>query len=131
MKRQAGFTLDEVLISFAILAIVMVSLYEASGTGLRSFEAAANVERALLVAQSRIDWIVAQRRLPEEATGAVSGSPFSWQIEVLPSLPAFAELRPRSARLRLVRISVFWAGNHGRRSVSVDRLVSLSPEGQQ
>ena len=85
MTREKGFTLVEVLIAFAILAVVMVSLYEASGTGLRSFEAAANVERAVLIAQSKLDWIVAQRRLPPSASGPVAGTAFTWQVETLAS----------------------------------------------
>jgi len=130
VTRQKGFTLVEVLIAFAILAVVMVSLYEASGTGLRSFEAAANVERAVLIAQSKLDWIVAQRRLPPSASGPVAGTAFTWQVETLASPAYLADLKPLSSRIQLVRLRVTWQGARGPRSIAVDRLVSLSTGGQ-
>lgn len=126
MKRQSGFTLVEVLIAFAILAVVMVALYEAAGTGLRSFEAAASVERAVLVAQSRMDRIVAQRQLPAEAAGTVDGTPFTWQVDVLPLPEGYGELKPQSARLQLIRLRIRWPGNQGQRSVAIERIVSLA-----
>jgi len=126
MTRQKGFTLVEVLIAFAILAVVMVSLYEASGTSLRSFAAAANVERAVLIAQSKLDWIVAQRRLPASPSGPVTGTPFTWQVEMLPAPQDVDDLKPQSVRLQMIRVSVLWQGNQGKRSVAVDRLVALS-----
>lgn len=129
MTREKGFTLVEVLVAFAILAVVMVSLYEASGTGLRSFEAAANVERAVLVAQSKLDWIVAQRRLPPSASGTVSGTPFTWQVEQLQSPEEIASLSPQSVRLQMVRIRVTWQGTRGQRSIAIDRLVPLAKGG--
>ena len=130
MTREKGFTLVEVLVAFAILAVVMVSLYEASGTGLRSFEAAANLERAVLIAQSKIDWIVAQRRLPPSSSGPVAGTPFTWQVEALAAPKDIADVKPQSARLQMIRIHVTWRGRQGPRSIAVDRLVSLSSDGQ-
>lgn len=129
MKGQQGFTLVEVLIAFAILAMVMVSLYAAAGTGLRSFDAAANVERAVLIAQSKIDWIVARRHLPGAPSGAVPGTPFTWQVATVTAPQEVDDLKPQSARLQMIRVSVSWQGNHGPRSISVDRLVALSTGG--
>ena len=76
MSREEGFTLVEALVAFAILAVVLISLYEAMGTGLRSFGAAAKVEEAVLIAQSQLDRIVALNHLPQQREGKIAGTEF-------------------------------------------------------
>ena len=125
MKREAGFTLVEVLVAFAILAVVLVSLYEAAGTGLRSFQSAAQVERAVLVAQSELDRIVALKRLPEAREGKLAGSPFEWEIEI-PEQPASLRFKDiLSTRPVLIRVNVRWPGARTTKLVSIDRVVFL------
>lgn len=125
MKQQAGFTLVEVLVAFAILAVVLVSLYEAAGTGLRSFQSAAQVERAVLVAQSELDRVVALKHLPEVRQGKLPGSPFEWELEIpeQPASPQFKDLQ--STRPVLIRVNVRWKGERAAQLVSIDRLVFL------
>ena len=73
-----------------------------------------------------MDRIVAQRRLPAEASGPVDGTPYTWQVETLPPPEGFGDLNPKSAQIQLIRLRISWPGNQGQRSVAIERLVALS-----
>ena len=130
MSDQRGFTLVETLVAFAILAVVLVSFYEAMGTGFRSFDAAARVEEAVLIAQSQLDRVVALRRLPEQVQGDVEGTPYRWHGEILGAKDE-SNQPPQTSPLRAVtlRLAVNWQGPAGARGVSIDRLL-LVPQKQ-
>ena len=126
MSGERGFTLVETLIAFAILAVVLVSLYEAIGTGFRSFTAAAEFEEAVLVAQSQMDRLVALKRMPDQLDGKLDGTPYQWRIEIVP--PRAAETREAAAsplRAEIFRLAVSWLRGAGTRSVAIERLVFL------
>jgi general secretion pathway protein I len=126
MNAERGFTLVETLIAFAILAVVLVSLYEAIGTGFRSFAAAARVDEAVLIAQSQMDRLVALKRMPDQVQGNVDGTPYQWRIEVVP--PRAPETQTAAASpLRAVsfRLAVSWPAAVGTRNVAIERLVFL------
>lgn len=114
MSDQRGFTIIESLVALAVLAITMVALYEAIGTGFRTFDRAAETEDAVLVAQSQLDRIVAQRRLPTVRQGTVDDTVFRWQLSVVP---------PRNAKLTLLRLTVTWPGRAA--GIVIERLVLL------
>lgn len=130
MSGERGFTLIEALIAFAILAVTLVSLYEAMGTGLRSFGAASRVEVAVMIARSQLDRIVALQRLPQPQQGRNAGSDYEWKIEILPT-----PVHPESTTLfrpTLIRLWVVWPGNAGLQKMSIDRLVYIrKPEPQR
>ena len=122
---QAGFTLVEALIAFAILSLMMVTLYQAAGTGLRTFDSAAETDRAVLVAQSQLDRITSLRRLPDMRQGKVAGTPFTWtlQIQPTPPLPGASELATKPV---LMRLTVSWKAGNGGKSIHLERLVFVS-----
>lgn len=123
MTSQKGFTLIEALVAFAILAVVLVSLYEAMGTGLRSFAAASRSEEAVLIAGSRLDAIMSLKRIPELRQGKIEGTGFEWRLEVLPGPPSdpLQPLHPFHAVP--VRLTISWSGNTGARKIAIDRLI--------
>jgi general secretion pathway protein I len=120
MSGERGFTLIETLIAFAILAVTLVSLYEALGTGLRGFTAASRVEEAVMIARSELDRIVALQRLPLAQQGRSASNDFEWKYEVLskPTSPQASALRPVT-----IRLWVMWTGNAGTQKISIDRLI--------
>ena len=121
---QDGFTLIEALIAFAILSLMMVTLYQAAGTSLRTFGSAAESDRAILVAQSQFDRIISLRRLPEMRRGKVDGTPFEWtlQVEPAPPLPGARDLATMPV---LMRLTVSWKSAAGGKSVQLERLAFM------
>lgn len=126
---QAGFTLIEALVAFAIMAVVLVTLYQAAGTGLKAFDAAAATEDAILVAQSQMDRIVALRRIPEVRQGTVPGSAFHWKLQVLPP-PALPSANQLATSPVLLRVTVAWNTSRGGKSVYLERLVFVAGQGR-
>lgn len=114
MSDQSGFTIIESLVALAVLAITVVALYEAIGTGFRTFDRAAEIEEAVLVAQSQLDRIVAQRRLPNVRQGTVDETGFGWQLSVVSAA---------NARLATLRLTVTWSGRPA--GIAIERLVLL------
>lgn len=123
--NQKGFTLVETLVAFAILALVLVAAYRTAGTGLRTIDAAATTEGAVLAAQSEMDRILALRQLPGPRAGRIEGTAYSWSLEVLSPDPAWSQapLARKAARLRL---TVSWPARSGTSSIRLERVVFLA-----
>lgn len=120
MSGARGFTVVEALVAFAIMAVSMVVFYEAMGTSFRTLDRAADVDEAVLVAQSALDGIVAQRRLPDVQSGR-SGA-YNWSAQILPLSSATSGLLV----LRTVRMRVQWPG--GGRGVTLERALLVPAE---
>lgn len=123
MKGERGFTLVEALIAFAILAVVLVALYEVMGTSLKGFDRAAETDQALMIAQSELDRLGAMQTLPTEALrGVIEGSPFRWRAVLVPDAQQEPEhLRLSPLRLQKVRLVVSW----GERQIAVEKMLLL------
>ena len=77
MKNERGFTLVEALIAFAILAVVLVALYESMGTSLSGLARAGRFDEAVLIAESRLAELDAMTTLPEAPfENAVEGTAY-------------------------------------------------------
>lgn len=125
MTHERGFTLIEALIAFAILAVVLIALYEAMGTGLKSFGRAAEVDEALLVAQSQLDRLAAMKTITSEPLrGSVKGTPFHWRAVFLPDAqPEPEHLRVAPVRLHKVRLFVMWRDGGADRQIAIDKML--------
>ena len=117
MTGERGFTIMESLVALAVLAVTLVALYEAIGTGFRTFDRAAEAEEAVLVAQSLLEGVVVSRRLGGVRSGQVEGTRFAWRLDVI----------KRAAQLATFRIAVTWPG--GGRGVVIERMLLLDEEG--
>jgi len=116
MTDERGFTIMESLVALAVLAVTLIALFEAIGTGFRTFDRAAEAEEAVLAAQSLLDGIVARRRVSEVRDGRIEGTRFSWRVDVV----------KRAAQLVTFKMTVIWPG--GGQGVVIERML-LSDEG--
>lgn len=103
----------ETLTALTVLSIVLVTLFQAHASGLRTTGAAADYAKARILGQG----------LLADATGAWNGSlvskrgsdgKFAWTIEVGPERAPWADVKAgRNWRLHRIRVTVSWEG--GRR----------------
>ncbi len=121
-RAQGGFTLVEALVAFAILAVMMVAGLQLASTGMRAMDTAATTEGAVLVAQSRMDHLVALGELPAERSGTIDGTPYAWTLEVLPTDPAWTR-ETQAQTMVHVRLHVSWRDRRGMSRIHLDRII--------
>lgn len=122
-RKAVGFTLIEVLVAFAILAVSLGIAFEIFSTGLRSGRAAGALATATLHAESKLETLGVEEKLQEGATTGNFGDGYRWRVAVrrfetgpegvdAPTLPdAFA-----------VAVTVWWKTPGGEASVVLDSL---------
>lgn len=103
-RRQGGFTILELLVAFAIMAISLGMLYRASGGSVRAVGDMERYQRATVLAES----VLAMRdAIPEEGwaeAGQVAG--FDWRVA---SEPYPTEVSgPTVTPLHEIRVVVSW-----------------------
>jgi prepilin-type N-terminal cleavage/methylation domain-containing protein len=122
---QHGFTLVETLVSFAILAVMMVAGFQLAGAGLRAINIAATTEGAVLVAQSRMEHLVALGGIPQERSGTIDGTPYAWAVQVLPPDPQWKR-EPQARNMVHVRLQVSWRDRRGVSRIHLDRIIFVA-----
>jgi general secretion pathway protein I len=117
MKRHArGFTLIEVVVAFAILALALGALYEVFGGSLKRSGVSRQRELAALRAESLLsEFRGSGGALPKERRGTDGG--FEWTIT---AKPYPAELEERSAwAAERVTVEVRW-GTASNRALQIE-----------
>ncbi|HVJ36763.1 MAG TPA: prepilin-type N-terminal cleavage/methylation domain-containing protein [Stenotrophomonas sp.] len=85
MKYQRGYTLLEVIVAFALLALALGLLLGTLSGGVRQVRAADAATRASLHAQSLLAEMDMQPRLaPQHRQGKFEQGRYSWQLDVRP-----------------------------------------------
>lgn len=83
-RTNRGFTLVEVLIAFAILAVTLTALIQAFSQGLRSLEVAEDYATATMLARSKMAEIGPLIAVEEsEFTGEFENG-WQWRVEIVP-----------------------------------------------
>ncbi len=104
--RRRGFTLIEVVVAFAILALSLGALYESFGGALRRSATASKRELAALRAESLLAEYRGSRGLAPGRSGTDPDTGFEWRVT---SKPYPAELTERSAWVaEAVTVEVSW-----------------------
>jgi general secretion pathway protein I len=102
MKREAGFTLLEVLIAFAILSLAVVAVVQGFAQGLRLLKLAGDHQQAVLLADQKVREIV----IPVEGREAGQDGALEWERRV--SVVAAPDLQrtPATAKWHVYQIDV-------------------------
>jgi general secretion pathway protein I len=84
--RFRGFTLIEVLVAFAILAVTLTALLQVFSTGLRSIMSVERYASATLLARSALAEVGTEIPLAPGERSASGGDGFAWRVRITPAL---------------------------------------------
>jgi general secretion pathway protein I len=126
-RRQAGFTLLEVLVAFAILSLTVVVAVQAFAQGLRLLKLSGDHQQAALLADQKTREIV----LPKEGRESGTEGNFTWERVV--KEVAAPELTPSGqvAKWHVYEITTQVAWGEGKRAVGVTTLRTVSEAEQK
>lgn len=120
--RQRGYTLIEVIVAFALLALGLTLLLGTLSGATRQVRVAADGGRAALHAQSLLDGLDMDAPLrPQQREGDFEGGTYRWRLKVQPWREAseaspVAPLAAQGPRLLEVELDVEWGdGRPGQR----------------
>jgi general secretion pathway protein I len=126
LRADAGFTLLEVMIAFAIAALALGAFYSGVAGGVRTSGVAAHYEAALARAQSRLATIGGGARLIPGETSGDDGGGYTWRVQIRQTASApFAGLPPDAARIApraalfALNVTIAWNMDGGERRVTL------------
>ncbi|GGD34510.1 type II secretion system protein XpsI [Pseudoxanthomonas indica] len=132
MRRQRGFTLLEVIIAFALLALALTLLLGSLSGASRQVRAADQSTRAALHGQSLLAQLGVGERLQIGHTeGEFEGGRYRWQLDVAPYVDPVAAAAPlrgaNTPELLQLRLVMRW-GQGARERMVWDSLRLVPPD---
>jgi general secretion pathway protein I len=116
--RSQGFTLLEVIISFAILAIAWQVLFGSFSTSLLATERYEASRTALMLARSTLSGLETQATLAVSDTSGRFDNGFQWHVVIAPYRAAESDTQlPLVARE--VTVTVSWGTGSGQSEISL------------
>ena len=112
-KRQRGFTLIEIIVALAILAVALGALFQSFSTGLRATAVTDRQAAAVMLAQSLLDRIGQDIPLAAGEQAGVADDGLRWSVTIVPS-PLIAPDRRADSPLLPFDVVVTVAGDGGR-----------------
>ena len=133
-SRERGYTLIEVLVAFAVLALALTVLLGTLSGATRQVRWSADAGRAALHAQSLVAQVgVGEPLVPGRRGGELEAGRYRWQLEVEPwidpQLPAAPLADPFGARMMALRLTVEWGEGGPRERLVVESLRLAVAEG--
>lgn len=126
MTRR-GFTLLEVLVATAIMAVAVTAGLSALRTSLRNADRQVELERAASLAHRKMDELLAQPTIPHgQAFGGVfapeytSGIEAGWTALVTPAEAATMPPVPGTVGLERIQLELWWRTESGRKSMRLE-----------
>jgi len=127
MAKARGFTLIEMVVALAIMALSLGVLFRMGSTGMSGAGIAAAHIEATRLAQSRLDRIGAILPLRPGVTSGEEAGGYSWRVAV-----SRVESRPDALSLFQVEVTVFPPGGGKRHPVTlVTRRIGEDHSGEQ
>ncbi|MDQ3494793.1 MAG: prepilin-type N-terminal cleavage/methylation domain-containing protein [Pseudomonadota bacterium] len=134
--RQRGYTLIEVLVAFAVLAVALTLLLGTLSGATRQVRWSADAGRAALHAQSLLAQTgVGQVLQPGRSDGVFEAGRYRWRLEVEPYAdplrPPSGLTDPFSAQLLQLRLAVEWGEGSEAERIRLDSLRLVQPDATQ
>jgi general secretion pathway protein I len=104
-RRDAGFTIIEVLVALGILGLVLASAWGLLSTGAVGVARADHTTRAVLVAESVLAALGSNVDPQDDGLSDTSDDGFSWRVSIRPYSDETTP-PPKPAALRLYRIEI-------------------------
>ena len=135
-SRQGGYTLIEVIVAFAVLALALTLLLGTLSGAARQVRWSADAGRAALHAQSLLDQTgVGEYLEPGRSTGQFEGGRYRWTLDITPyadpSKPDSGIVEPGAARLLHLALSVEWGDAGPRQRLRLQSLRLSAPDPTQ
>lgn len=132
-SRQRGYTLLEVLVAFAVLALALTLLLGTLSGGARQVRWAADSGRAALYAQSLLaDVGVGEVLRPGQDAGDFGDGRYRWSLEVTPwvdpDVPPSGVEDPFAPRLMALQLTVQWGEGGPREQLMLRSLRLVQPD---
>lgn len=130
-RRQRGFTLIEIVVAFAILALGLGIAMQIAGGAMRNARQAATRTDAALYAQSLLDTVGVGERLEEGSSSGEFGEQFRWHLdatkyEIETETPLDAGLAP--VQLYRLELRVTWEASGKEQEARFTTLRALTPD---
>lgn len=133
-----GFTLLEVMVALAVLAVGIAAVLELFGGGLRLTARASKRTQAVVYAQNVMDRLLAQSTLDDGDNGGQFPGGFSWRAQVYEIRPDddASALQQKSQnqteffRLKQINVEVYWSEGVGEQSYTLRSLRTVTDQPQ-
>ena len=106
-SASAGFTLLETLTAMTILAIALVSLFEAHANSVRAAGVAADSTRARMMAEALLADAASGPDVRPASRKGHDGR-FAWSVDIDPERAPWARVKSALWRLNHIRVAVTW-----------------------
>lgn len=121
-RRQAGFSLLEVLVAFVILVAALSVVYPLVGNGVRANSLIGSQLSALRLGQNQLARLGHDLPLAAGASAGEGPPGYRWELDIQPYWPWPEYPQPAEPHAWQVRLIVYWQAWNGERSLQLDSL---------